>query len=239
MSEKKRRPPADVLLLRERQRKLAAAAPGMSTRGVAQPEAVHAPPPRSEGGDEFLLEGDALVDERAHSGTAPIARGSLSLYRPLGYVTLGSIAWSDSVDHELLQRAIVCAPPRDPPGERAPQWLRAIATLEFSGVSEDEPALHVGLGQDDLAVLARLGVRFSSDTALGLIRAAALPSGIVGADSATAAAAGGILAAYRHAALVSAWQSALGRIASPDVLRERDATAVQVISMLRALLGET
>ena len=73
---------------------------------------------------------------------------------------------------------------------------------------------------------------------VALVRAAALPDSIVGADAATVSGASTVLSAYRRATLVHAWEIALCGSAAPDSARERDASAVQLLSMLRALVGE-
>ena len=228
MSEQRPGPPADMLLLRERQRRLHAQTQTQASpikSGVLADDAV-------------LLEPDALVDETAIADPQAGAAGSIALFRPLTHVSLSRIAWSGAVDHETLQNALVCAPPRDASGARAPSWLAAVSTFALERAPRDEPSLHVTLGADDAAVLARVGMRVAQADAMSLVRAAALPASIVGTDAVTVSAATGLLAGYRHASLVHAWQAALSGSASPDAARERDAAAVQLISVLRALLGE-
>jgi hypothetical protein len=238
MSNNERRLPADMLLLRERQRRLQSArnVGDAADHRPATPEAAYGEKPA---GEEMLLEGDSIVVEPARAVSPDVPKSGVGLYRPLAYVSLGGMAWSGTVDHEALQAAVVCAPVRGSAGdERPPQWLAAVTTLALSAVPKDEPALHAQLGADDIVILSRIGTRLSREAAMRLVRASALPSTIVGADSATTGAAGAVLAAYRHAALVFAWQSALCGNAAGDATRERDASAVQLMSILRALLGE-
>jgi len=102
----------------------------------------------------------------------------------------------------------------------------------------DVAALFVTLDADEIALLGRAGVRRPGDHAVALARAAALPTSIVGANSAVADAAAPALVAYRRASLVSAWEVALRGAASSDAGRERDAAAIELLSTLRAVLGE-
>jgi len=132
----------------------------------------------------------------------------------------------------------LCSPPRGATGAQTPGWLAAVMVIAPPDASGGEAALHVSLGDDETAALSRIGSRLPRAEALALIRAAALPSTIVRADAATVNAAAGVVSAYRHAALVHAWQAALCGSAPADTARERDAAAVRLISMLRALLGE-
>ena len=210
-----------MLLLRERQRRL------------------HARDGPAAEGDVLLSETDAIVDESAPVETrATNATGSIALYRPLADVTLARISWSGAVDHAELQNALVCSPPREGGIGRAPSWLGAVATFALDSVPRGEAALHVALGADDVSVLDRVGTRLTAGNAMAIIRASALPTTIVEADVETVSAAAPTFVAYRHAALVYAWQAALCGHAAPDAARERDASAVQLLSMVRALLGE-
>lgn len=212
--------PADLLLLFRRSR-----------RGYAHQGAAVEPP------DALLLEPDAIIDEEPRQRSDPGTR--IALFRPLSTVMLAGIPWSGAVDHETLQNAIVCSPPRSADRPSAPSWLRAVTTLALRDIPAAEPALYASLGVDDLEALDRLGTRHARTHALALARAAALPETIVGADAATISAAAPSLEAYRRTSLVYAWQAALWGTAPADTSQERDASAVQVVSMLRALLGET
>jgi hypothetical protein len=218
MSE--REPPADMLLLRERQRRM-----GPSVEPAAP-------------ADELLVESDAIVDESELLDSPAAVSGAIQLYHPLAHVSLAHMPWSGVVDHVALQNAIVCSPIRDDGATRAPSWLRAVATLALSGEPRGEASLYVSLAPDDIAMLSRVGTRLTRGDAVGLVLAAALPVTIVGADSRTVSGAATVFAAYRRAALVYAWQLALCGHAAPDAGRDRDATAVQLLSTLRALLGE-
>ena len=132
--------------------------------------------------------------------------------------------------------ATAIAPAR--PSPRPPAWLVAVVNLALAGVSPDVPALFVLIGSDEIALLDRVGLRHARESALALARAAALPSSIVGTDAATADAAAPALHAYRRAALVYAWQETLRGNASTDAGRDRDAAAIELLSTLRAVLGE-
>lgn len=211
-----------MLLLQERERRL-------RMRKHVQPDAVN---------DVLVVESDALIEDAVLLEKRVETPGALALYRPLAHLSLARMPWSGAVDHGALQDAIVCSPPRDAATESSAGWLYAVTTLALDRVPRDEPALHVSLGADDVAVLSRVGTRLAREGALGLVRAAALPTSIVGTDADTVSLAGTMLAGYRHAALVFAWQTALCGNAAPDIARERDAAAVQLLSMLRALLGE-
>ena len=219
MSEAGSRIPADVLLLNERRRRLGIAAHG------------------APGAGELVMESDTIVAEGPPSTEA--SGDHVMLYRPLRTVTLAQVSWSEAVDHETLQTAIGCVPARS--GERAKQagWLAAVATLALAPAPDAEPSLCVWLAPDDVAALERVGMRSAQADALALARAAVLPASICNADASTVAAAAPLLVAYRRAALVFAWQQVLQGTATPDTSQERDASAVQVVSMLRALLGET
>jgi hypothetical protein len=217
--------PADMLLMRERARKLRAP----ESTAIASIPAIEA---------DLLLEGDALVESPGQPELASPPSGALALFRPLSSVTIGAIAWSGTVDHELLQNAIICAPARTTDSLRPPAWLSAVVNFTLAEMPGETPALHALLSVDDLALLGRIGMRHSRESALALARAAALPSSIVGTDAATAHAAAGALSGYRRAALVYSWQGALHGVASSDAARDRDASAIELLSTLRAVLGE-
>jgi hypothetical protein len=215
-----RLPPADMLLLRERQRRM---------RTTMEPPVQ---------GEELLVESDAIVDEAEHLESPAPVSGAISLYHPLAHVTLAHMPWSGAVDHVALQNAIVCSPVRDEGAAKAPSWLRAVATLALLEEPRGDACLFVSLAPDDVAMLSRIGTRLTRPDAMGLVLAAALPVTIVGADTETVSGAATVFAAYRHAALVYAWQVALIGQSAPDTGRDRDAAAVQLLSTLRALLGE-
>lgn len=87
--------PADMLLLRERRRRMASSS------------------------EPVLLESDAIVDGFA-SEEQPARDAVLHLYRPLGSVTLAAMSWTGAIDHAALQRAIACEANALPPkGEAA------------------------------------------------------------------------------------------------------------------------
>jgi len=91
MSEK-RRMPADLLLMRERLRRLRGEAISMQ---VVEEEVL-------------VFEADAIVEAPASLAEQPVPAGAL--YRPLSDVLLGSLGWSGKVDHAALQDAIRCFP---------------------------------------------------------------------------------------------------------------------------------
>jgi hypothetical protein len=196
--------------------------------------------PRSDdvADQELLLEGDALVEAEASASADVPASGSIALYRALSQVRLGSMAWSGAVEHGLLQAAIECAPMRPVDSRGLPGWLQTAASIAVHAETPEGSALFTLLSADDIALLDGIGPRLARDVALGLARAAAMPSSIVGSDAATAEAAGPALVAYRRTALVFAWQTALDGVPSADVVRDRDAAAIELISTLRAVLGE-
>ena len=219
----RREPPADVLLLRERRRRL-----GLEAATGAPPVAA---------GTDLILEADAIVADV--SEPPQHGEGRIDLFRPLRALSLARVAWSGAIEHEALQNAIVCAAARYSDASRRLSWLGAVTTFALPEEPLDEPALTVSLGIDDAAALEHLGMRHPQGAALDIARAAALPVTIVGAGSATTDVAAPVLAAYRRASLVFAWQQALDGSASADATQERDACAVQVVSTLRALLGES
>lgn len=216
MSE--RQPPADMLLLLERQRR----ARSRSGDVVERPDAL-------------LAETDALVEDTTQD--ADQTASSLTLFRPLALVSLARISWSGAIDHVALQNEIVCCAPQTG-SIKAPGWLAAVAAPLISFEPRGEPALRVTLTSDETTAIERTGTRFSAPVAIALARAAVLPATIVGADAAAAEPAKAMLAAYRRAALLVAWQDALGLAIAEDAARQRDAAAAQLMSMLRALLGE-
>lgn len=195
--------PADMLLLRERRRRMSGTDARESPRLAA-----------TESSESVLLESDAIVDDRA--GTIVEPENATPMYRSLGAVTLAQLSWTGAIDHEALQSAIACAPARPPAG----------------------PALHVVLDAGDTALLQSARARYDADLASALVRAASLPTTIVGADASTVDAADPILASYRQAALVFAWRNAIGPDAGKDETSRRDEAAAQLMSLLRALLGE-
>ena len=195
--------PPDLLLLRERKRRMG-----------APTSAMHARPTVAESVEGVLLESDAIVDERLE--TASERAGAIEMYRLLATVTLAQLSWTGAIDHDALQSAIACMPSRDVGG----------------------PALYVLLDAGEKALLESAGARYDADVAGALERAASLPATIVGADASTVDAAEPVLAAYRRASLVYAWRSAIGGDAGPDETSRRDEAAAQLMSLLRALLGE-
>jgi hypothetical protein len=220
MSGEKHMLPADMLLLRERQRRLA-----------------HTPrdqPAVDAHADDVLHEGDAIVRETASA--LPGATASyLALYRPVRSVVLGNLAWSGSIDNDALQSAIVCGPVRAAGERTPPSWIDGVSAQPLSEAPHGEAALMVALHDDEIAVLGRTGLHLSYEAASRLVRAAALPSTIVGAEPSTTEPATASLAAYRNAALVYAWQTALCGSPGLDVARDRDAAAVALMSVLRVL----
>ncbi len=162
------------------------------------------------------------------------------LYRPLGQISVAALHWSATVDHEALQTAIVCCPVGHGMAARTfEQSLVAVLPLTLPAKPEGVPTLHVTLSADDIAAVEHTVRRTPRPAGLRLVRAAALPTDIAGAESATTALAAAALSSYRTAALVHAWNTAFGAPPAQDLERDRDAAAVNLLSTLRGLLGET
>jgi hypothetical protein len=217
-----RRIPADMLLLAQRRRSAGPAA---------------APPHAAAPAETDDLLDDALITQTA--GAPDEAPPAFVLYRPLGQVSLAAQHWSSTVDHEALQTAIVCCPTGRPATRPFEQSLVAVVPLSLSAPPEGVPTLHVTLSADDVVAVEQGMRRTSRAVGLRLVRAAALPTGIAGAEPASTGLATVALSAYRTAALIHAWNAALGAPVAADLERERDAAAVNLLSTLRGLLGET
>ncbi|MBV8081379.1 MAG: hypothetical protein JOY86_00185 [Candidatus Eremiobacteraeota bacterium] len=183
-----------------------------------------------------LLE-DALIAE-ATEATAH-ARPALTLFRPLAQVSFAAQHWSSTVDHEALQSAIVCCPVSAAATRPFEQALIAVVPMALSARPEGVPTLHVTLSADDIAAVEQGVRRASRASGLRLVRAAALPISIAGAEPASAGLAAAALSAYRTAALIHAWNAVFGAPPAGDLERDRDAAAVNLLSTLRGLLGET
>jgi len=219
-----RRPPADMLLMLERQRRLRSSSPPA------------APAPSHD--EELLVEADEIVDEAELREPIDAAGGSISLYRPLALVTLTHMSWSGAVDHVALQNAIACSPMVGAGTAAVPSWLAAVPTPALPSEPRDEPSFFVSLAPDEIAMLSRAGVRLSRADAAALMLASALPATIVGTGTASVSHVTSVFGTYRRAALVYAWQAGLCGHAGADAVRARDESAVQLLSTLRALLGE-
>jgi hypothetical protein len=250
MADESKSLPADMLLLQERRRRQAGqapAAPAVPAAPVApSPQSPqHEAPPREtfeDNEEDQLLDVSDVADEDsvAESETAAPGAAAIALFRPLDQVSVASLPWAGAVDHDSLQSAIVCCPigPVRRGAGFFERTLPAVVPLTLDGVPHGEPALSVSVGADEVAALELASHRASRQAGLRLVRAAALPNSIVGAERAAAGAAAPALAAYRAAALVQAWHAALSASPSPELDRERDAAAVRLLSTLRALLGE-
>lgn len=188
--------------------------------------------------DDLLIEGDALVDALDPTITAREAGDALVLYRPLSSVTLLTVPWGEAVDHERLQDAIACGPRASASDTSLPAWLQGREVERCDDDAASGGAFVTVLCDDELTAMKAWSRRASAARFAALRRAALLPSSIVGAEEDTAAAGGAALVSYRRSALVHAMQSSLGE-ASQDVARERDALAINLVSTLKALLGET
>jgi hypothetical protein len=233
------RMPADMLLLAERRRRMRqspGAAPPPADRLVPD-ESVTAETPSWRYETDELFD-DVLIAETSEPTLA--VRPALVLYRPLGQVSFAALHWTSTVDHEALQTAIVCCPigtsatsgPFD-------QSLVAVLPLTLPAKPEGVPTLHVTLSADDIAAVEHALRRTPRPAGLRLVRAAALPTGVEGAEPVSAVLAATALSAYRTAALIHAWNAAFGAPPAPDLERDRDAAAVNLLSTLRVLLGET
>ncbi|HZV77981.1 MAG TPA: hypothetical protein VFF60_00075 [Candidatus Binatus sp.] len=226
-----RRIPADMLLIAERRRRMGLPTPPPSEQ-PAQPASDHPQP--GAPADEFYE--DALI---AETPSQPDLHPALTLFRPLAQVSLAAQHWSASVDHEALQSAIVCCPVSRAATRPFEQSLIAVVPMALQAAPGGVATLHVTLSADDIAAVEQGMRRASRASGLRLVRAAALPTGIAGAEPASAGLAAPALAAYRHAALIHAWNAVFGAPAAVDLERDRDAAAVNLLSTLRGLLGET
>jgi hypothetical protein len=231
--------PADMLLLAERRRRMrespgtpAPPADRSEAEGSIAPEA----PSGSFGSDELL--DDVLIAETSDAAVAE--RPARVLYRPLGHVSLAALHWTSTIDHEALQTAIVCCPVGTNAAAGAfEQSLVAVLPLTLPAKPEGVPTLRVTLSADDIAAVEHAIRRTARPAGLRLVRAAALPTGIEGAEPVSAMLAATALSAYRTAALIHAWNAAFGAPPAADLERDRDAAAVNLLSTLRGLLGET
>ncbi|HEY7993316.1 MAG: hypothetical protein ACHQY2_00735 [Candidatus Eremiobacterales bacterium] len=205
------RVPPDMLLLRERRRRMASAEP-------------------------VLLESDTIVDGFA-AEEPPVRDGALHLYRPLGSVTLAAMSWTGAIDHAALQRAIACAPPEGPSPAFSSGWYARVS-MTNAAPPQGEAALHAALSTSDVELLERASSAHAGPAAEKIALASLLPSTIVGADDPTIDAATVVLTTYRRTSLVVAWLNAIGVDAGADATSRRDEAAAAAMSMLRALLGE-
>jgi hypothetical protein len=166
--------------------------------------------------EEVVFEQDEIVQtDDGRDSHVTSTRSAASLRRSLAEIDFGSIEWSGKVDHTALQAALACTPQR--------------------GTLVEGPYFQAMLEADDAAILERLAERLAADSAGGVAAAAALPNLFVGADPQLSDEASAALDAYRRASLVHAWQAVLGGSANADVERERDSSAVQLMTLLRKL----
>ena len=224
--------PADMLLLAERQRRMKEAGGAQTAPPARSP--AHSPAPQLDS-DELL--DDALIAEPGEVLAA--ARPALVLYRPLAQVSLAALHWTSTVDHEALQTAIACCPVGVAGSGAFEQTLVGALPMTLPAVPEGVPTLHVTLSSDDIAAVEHAIRRSGRPAGLRLVRAAALPTGIAGAEPVSAGLAATALSSYRTAALIHAWNAAFGAPPAQDLERDRDAAAVNLLSTLRGLLGET
>ena len=185
---------------------------------------------------DYSSEPESRVPATSDPDRAAINKDVQHCYRPLSAVTLARLAWSGVIDHALLHEAIACAPLN--PGTSAPNLFRCAAAAAIRVAPRAEPALYVGLGEDDVAALESALERAEADCGNRLATAALLPEALIGAPARAEYAAAQALTAYRGAALVSAWREIMGAPDLPEVARDRDSAAVRLLSTLRALLGE-
>jgi len=217
--------PADLLLLRERRRRMTAASarvgPVVDTGAGAEP---------------LLLESDAIV-EGFGTEEPPAGDAGLHLYRPLSTVTLAQMTWTGAIDHATLQTAIACAPIAEHGFAISTGWFAKVA-MAGAAPASGEPALYVLLPAPDFELIESAAAMRAGPAAENLVLAALLPSTIVGADASTVDAAAVVLTTYRRASLVVGWLEAVGGDGGADATSRRDEAAAAVMSMLRALLGE-
>ncbi|MBV8262697.1 MAG: hypothetical protein JOY87_02615 [Candidatus Eremiobacteraeota bacterium] len=216
----KRPVPADMLLVNERRRRLAA--------GIATP-ARTAPSDALDADDIFATDEDQLVDEPQAPAQPSPAHGAVVLRKPMSSVTLAHIGWSGPIDHELLQAALACQPVHKRDAAAHAQLFGGQTSPHDVGA-----ALEVVLDQSEIAILSATGDAEPD----ALVRAAQLADRLTGEGVSASDIVSSVLAAYRRTALSCAWYERLGLKASAQALRERDETAVTMLSTLRALLGE-
>lgn len=211
--------PADMLLLRARASRLT---------------------PRPWSADEtaieiFSSEEDALVESDEPIEHDP---GSLRLRRPIASVRLGQIEWSGAIDHEALQAALACAP-AGPVAD--PRWRLILGSQQARawGQAEDSAsALEVTLSAADLALCEALAKSNAGRSLPAFAAALQLPDRLAGASAPTGAVLAEVLASYRRASLTCVWASCLELRRAELFARERDESAVALLSAMRAVLGE-
>jgi hypothetical protein len=229
--------PADMLLLAERRRRMRESPGTMPPDRSEAEESVAPEAPSGPFASDELFD-DVLIAETSDAAVAE--RPARVLYRPLGHVSLAALHWTSTVDHEALQTAIVCCPVGTSTAAGAfEQSLVAVLPLTLPAKPEGVPTLRVTLSADDIAAVEHAIRRTARPAGLRLVRAAALPTGIEGAEPVSAVLAATALSAYRTAALIHAWNAAFGAPPAADLERDRDAAAVNLLSTLRGLLGET
>jgi hypothetical protein len=229
--------PADMLLIAERRRRMRESPGTMPPDRSEAEESVAPEAPSGPFASDELFD-DVLIAETSDAAVAE--RPARVLYRPLGHVSLAALHWTSTVDHEALQTAIVCCPVGTSTAAGAfEQSLVAVLPLTLPAKPEGVPTLRVTLSADDIAAVEHAIRRTARPAGLRLVRAAALPTGIEGAEPVSAVLAATALSAYRTAALIHAWNAAFGAPPAADLERDRDAAAVNLLSTLRGLLGET
>jgi hypothetical protein len=218
----RRRVPADMLLLHERRRRLAGSTADRPSETEVASDEIFDP------GEDQLIETESVDEAHASADRS----GDVTLRRPIAHVSLTQVGWSGPIDHDALSAALRCYRQRalSLPG-------LGLDDAPFS-MSDDGAALEVTLRRTDLDILSGI---IANDTRAGvapLVAAACLPDRLVGAQSSTRAVVSSVLAAYRRSSLSLAWHRYLRAAESAQSQRERDESAVAVLSTLRALLGE-
>lgn len=181
---------------------------------------------------------DALV---ASENAVADPAGAIVLWRPIADVHLGHIGWTGEIDHLALQDALACAP-RDPAAIE-PRWRKLLGVESDSSahpalIDAGGSALEVALSVTDLQMCEAL-VRASDDApSHAFVRALVLPERMAGGSEPARAALTELLSAYRGASLAHAWSMRLGLGREASGTRERDESAVALLSTLRAVLGE-
>lgn len=213
-----RRPiPADMLLVHERRRRL----------GLGSPSA----PPTGSSDDEIVTaDDDQIVEEPQPVQRTAVAAGVVVLRKPIALLSLAHIGWSGPIDHHALQSALACQPV-----VRSDATAYARLFGDQTVAADADAALEVTLQADDLMLLTAAAARTQPNA---LVRAARLGDRLVEAAVTASDVVSSVLAAYRTAALACAWYEQLDAPPGAQALRERDETAVTMLSTLRALLGE-
>ncbi len=211
--------PPDMLLLQARAGRLARRPPSPDETAI----------------EIFASDEDALVESDEPVDDDP---GSLRLRRPIASVHLGQIGWGGAIDHDALQAALACAPAGPLPDSRWRLILGSHQAPASEQAQDSASALEVTLSAADLALCEALAKSDAGRSLPAFAAALRLPDRLTGASAPTAAVLAEVLASYRRASLTCVWASCLELTRADLFARERDESAVALLSAMRAVLGE-